>query len=158
MADVHTPEQRARNMRAVRNRDTDPEIVVRKILFAGGFRFRLHVRALPGVPDIVLPKHRAVIFVNGCFWHGHDCHLFKTPKTRTEFWMGKIDGNRARDGRNTQALAEAGWRVLTVWECAVRGRLRHTPYETGDALAAWLTAGQGGTAVGELRHRQELGS
>ena len=156
MADVHTTEQRARNMRAVRSRNTDPEITVRKILFASGFRFRLHVRTLPGVPDIVLPKHRAVIFVHGCFWHGHDCHLFKIPQTRTDFWMGKIAGNRERDLRHGALLRSAGWRVMTVWECAVRGRLRHAPDEVGDILSAWLTVGQGGAAADELRHRPDL--
>lgn len=150
MADVHSPEQRALNMRAVRSRNTSPEILVRKILFARGFRFRLHVRALPGIPDIVLAKHRAVIFVHGCFWHGHDCHLFKTPQTRTDFWMGKIAGNRERDARHAEALAASGWRVLTVWECSLRGPLRNSPEQTGNSLAEWLTTGR---AADELRHR-----
>jgi len=153
VTDVHTPEQRARNMRAVRSRNTSPEILVRKILFAAGFRFRLHVRSLPGVPDIVLPKHRAVVFVHGCFWHGHDCYLFKTPKTRTEFWMDKIAGNRQRDARHAEVLVADGWRLLTVWECAMRGPLRHSASETGNALAAWLSAGGEGSVTGELRHR-----
>lgn len=152
MADVHSPEQRARNMSAVRSKNTSPEILVRKILFARGFRFRLHVRTLPGVPDIVLPRYRTVIFVHGCFWHGHDCYLFKTPRTRADFWMSKIAGNRVRDERNALSLATEGWRVLTIWECALRGPFRRTPDETGDILCALLRCEHSQPAIAELRH------
>ncbi|WLI87847.1 very short patch repair endonuclease [Massilia sp. R2A-15] len=135
MTDVHTPERRSKNMRAVRSKNTSPELLVRKLLFARGLRFRLHVASLPGAPDIVLPKYRTVIFVHGCFWHGHDCYLFKLPQTRTDFWQSKIKANSERDLRNAETLRLAGWRVLTVWECALRGRLRQDKDELGDRLA-----------------------
>lgn len=153
VVDVHNSEQRARNMRAVRSRNTSPELVVRKILFSRGFRFRLHVRSLPGAPDIVLPKHRAVVFVHGCFWHGHDCYLFKTPQTRTDFWLGKIAANRDRDARHVELLRTAGWRVFQVWECALRGPLRCTHDEIGEALAEWMLGTHTGIDNVELRHR-----
>src|SRR5471032_2150376 len=103
MTDVHTPERRSRNMRAIRGKNTKPEMILRKLLFARGFRFRLHVSDLPGKPDIVLPKYRVAIFVHGCFWHGHDCYLFKLPQTRTAFWEKKIGQNRIRDRRDAEA-------------------------------------------------------
>jgi DNA mismatch endonuclease, patch repair protein len=108
-------------MRAIKSANTRPEILVRKALHAAGFRFRLHSKNLPGKPDIVLPKYRTVIFVHGCFWHGHDCKYFKAPKTRTEFWLNKIAKNKRRDKINADKLIELGWRVLVVWECDTRG-------------------------------------
>jgi DNA mismatch endonuclease (patch repair protein) len=121
MTDVHTPEQRSRNMAAIRGKDTKPEIVVRTALHALGYRFRLHRRDLPGSPDIVLPKYRTVIFVHGCFWHSHNCRYGKvTPATRSEFWSDKRTGTVERDQRKTQALEMEGWRVLTIWECETR--------------------------------------
>lgn len=104
-----------------------PEMVVRRGLHARGLRFRLHRRDLPGRPDLVFPRHRAVIFVHGCFWHAHDCPMFKWPQTRTEFWRGKIAGNRARDRKALSSLKDQGWRVLTVWECALKGSGRCSP-------------------------------
>ncbi len=124
MTDVHTPVIRSKNMRAIRNRNTKPEILVRKLLHSRGFRFRLNVKTLPAKPDIVFPKYRAVILVNGCFWHGHDCPVFRWPKTRTEFWKEKITGNQQRDKRNLMNLQAAGWRVLTLWECALGGAIQ----------------------------------
>lgn len=109
-------------MSGIRAKNTKPEITVRKQLHRDGFRYRLNVRALPGTPDIVLPKFRAVIFINGCFWHGHDCPLFKLPSTRTEFWQQKIERNRQKDAESKHQLLLLGWRVATVWECALRGR------------------------------------
>ena len=120
MADVHTPEIRSKNMRAVRSGNTRPELIVRKGLHAAGFRFRLHGAALRGKPDIVLPKYRTVIFVHGCFWHQHDCRYFKVPRTRPEFWIAKIGANRERDRRDTATLTASGWHVIVIWECAVR--------------------------------------
>lgn len=121
MTDVHTAEQRSRNMAAIRGVDTKPEIRVRSALHALGYRFRLHRKDLPGKPDIVLPKFRTAIFVHGCFWHSHDCRWGKvTPKTRPEFWAEKRGGTTARDDRKARALSELGWRVLTVWECETR--------------------------------------
>ena len=121
MVDVHTPAQRSRNMRAVRAKNTAPELIIRRALHAAGYRYRLHVKHLPGSPDIALPKHRVAIFVDGCFWHGHGCALFKIPQTRTEFWIGKIEGNRRRDLTKDEQLLAQGWRVFHVWECALRG-------------------------------------
>ncbi|WAJ31612.1 very short patch repair endonuclease [Antarcticirhabdus aurantiaca] len=111
-------------MRRVRARDTQPERQVRSLLHRYGFRFRLHVRTLPGTPDIVLPRHGAVVLVHGCFWHGHGCARSKLPQTRQEFWRNKIGANRARDEDDARRLRELGWRILVIWECALRGRSR----------------------------------
>lgn len=125
-------------MAGIRGKNTRPEIFIRKCLHAKGFRYRLHVRYLPGKPDIVLPKYRAAVFVNGCFWHGHDCHLFRLPGTRTEFWKKKIGDNRQRDERVIRMILEAGWRVLTIWECAIRGRESRNADEVIDQTATWI--------------------
>lgn len=132
MADVLTPEQRRHNMRRIRGRDTKPEMLLRRGLHAAGLRFRLHARDLPGRPDLVFPRHRAAVLVHGCFWHGHNCPMCRLPATSPEFWARKIEGNRARDRRTTEALARAGWRVMTVWECSLRGPARRP---LGDVLA-----------------------
>ena len=121
MADVHNPEQRSLNMSRIKGRDTKPEIRLRSLLHRAGFRFRLHANKLPGRPDIVMPKHRAVIFVNGCFWHRHKgCRFTTTPATRPEFWHNKFEGTIERDERNRELLEKAGWRVITVWECDLK--------------------------------------
>ncbi|WP_257287981.1 MULTISPECIES: very short patch repair endonuclease [unclassified Endozoicomonas] len=146
MTDVHTPVIRSKNMRAIRNRNTKPEILVRKLLHSRGFRFRLNVKTLPAKPDIVFPKYRAVILVNGCFWHGHDCPVFRWPKTRTEFWKEKITGNQQRDKRNLMNLQAAGWRVLTLWECALGGRYKLPLDIIADLIENWLLVG-GETSV-----------
>ena len=127
MGDVHSEEVRSYNMSRIRGKNTRPEILVRKYLFFKGLRFRIHAR-LPGRPDIVLPKYKAVVFVHGCFWHGHSgCKYFVVPGTRTEWWMQKINGNCAHDLRNRIVLESLGWRVLVVWECELRkGRLEET--------------------------------
>lgn len=122
--DPLTPEQRRLNMSRVRGKDTKPELVIRRALHAGGFRYRLHGRKLPGRPDLVFSRRKAVIFVHGCFWHGHDCPMFRLPATRTDFWAAKIEGNRARDQRAVSALLESDWRVATIWECCLRGPAR----------------------------------
>ena len=128
MADVHTKEVRSYNMSRIRGKNTKPEMLVRKYLFAHGFRYRLHSKNLPGKPDIVLPKYKTVIFVHGCFWHGHqDCKYFVVPKTRTDWWLNKINGNKANDAKKIQALEQAGWKVLVVWECQLKpGKLEMT--------------------------------
>ncbi len=119
--DVFSKEKRSEVMRAVKARDTGPEICLRKALFALGFRYRLNVKNLPGKPDIVFPKHRAVIFVHGCFWHGHHCKRGRrTPKTNADYWREKIARNKARDEKNAAALKDLGWRVITVWECELK--------------------------------------
>lgn len=118
MADTLTPAERSERMSRIRSSHTKPEMALRKALHGLGFRFRLHGRRLPGKPDIVLPKHRTVIFVHGCFWHRHTgCKIATTPKTNTDFWIDKFDRNQSRDTRNSEALVAAGWRVIVVWEC-----------------------------------------
>lgn len=124
MVDVVDAATRSRMMSGIRGRNTKPELLIRSLLHRRGFRFRLDARDLPGRPDIVLPRYRAVVFVHGCFWHGHDCHLFKWPQTRPEFWRDKIGRNRSNDLKAQQLLRERGWRVATVWECALRGANR----------------------------------
>lgn len=111
---------RARMMSGIHDKDTKPEMLIRKRLHRQGFRFRVHVRTLSGKPDLVLPRYRAVIFVHGCFWHGHECPLFKWPQTRVEFWREKINRNRANDKRVVAALLADSWRVCVVWECTLR--------------------------------------
>ena len=121
MADVHSSETRSYNMSRIRNKDTKPEELVRKYLFSKGFRYRKNDARLPGKPDIVLPKYKAVVFVNGCFWHGHTgCRYFVWPKNNSEFWRGKIIGNIARDQKNYELLRELGWRVFVIWECELK--------------------------------------
>ncbi|OUS07870.1 very short patch repair endonuclease [Rhodobacterales bacterium 52_120_T64] len=124
MADIVSPEKRSLMMSGIRGKNTKPEIQIRKMLHAAGFRFRLHRKDLPGKPDIVLPRYKVAIFVHGCFWHGHDnCHLFRLPKSRTEFWEAKISGNIARDKLKQEQLLSEGWRVLLVRECALKGKM-----------------------------------
>lgn len=136
--DVLTPEQRRKNMSRIRGKNTVPELLIRRGLHAAGLRFRLHVRELPGHPDMVFPRYQTVGFVHGCFWHGHDCPLFKLPATRRDFWSAKIAGNRARDGRDHDALIAQGWRVLTVWECALKGRGKRPLPEVLTACAEFI--------------------
>lgn len=122
MADVHSKEIRSYNMSRIRGKDTKPEILVRKFLFSKGFRFRLHDKRFPGKPDIVLPKYKTVIFINGCFWHGHEnCRYYVTPKTRTEWWLSKISKNKKNDLTAKKMMLERGWNVLTLWECDLKG-------------------------------------
>ena len=116
-------------MSGIRGKDTKPELLIRHALHAKGFRYRLHAPNVPGKPDMVFPKFRAVVFVHGCFWHGHDCPLFRLPGTRTEFWKTKIERNRTRDEEVAATLSESGWRRLVVWECALKGRGK-LPFET----------------------------
>lgn len=138
MTDVLTTEQRRLNMSRIRGRDTKPELLLRRGLHARGLRFRLHRRDLPGRPDLVFPRFRAVIFVHGCFWHGHDCPMFKWPSTRTEFWRKKITGNQERDRNAVNALLRDHWRVLEIWECALRGLRRLAEHTVVDEVARWL--------------------
>lgn len=124
-------------MSGIRGKNTKPEIFLRKVLHAEGFRFRIHP-PLPGKPDMVFPRWNAVLFVHGCFWHGHECHLFKWPQSRQEFWRAKISGNVARDVKNIAALREAGWRVGIVWECALKGRTHLPPTHVTQRCSSWL--------------------
>lgn len=120
MADNHTKEVRSKNMAQIRSKDTKPEINVRKYLFSKGFRYRKNVKTMPGCPDIVLPKYKTVIFVNGCFWHKHDCPRFVWPSSNIEYWENKIKRNVERDETNYKLLKEEGWKVLVVWECQLK--------------------------------------
>ena len=124
MSDVHSPEIRSYNMSMIRGKDTKPEEKVRKFLFAQGFRYRKNDKRLPGKPDIVLPKYNTVIFINGCFWHCHKgCKYYVFPKSNTEFWEKKLEGNIQRDQINYEKLKALGWHVLVVWECEIKGIL-----------------------------------
>ena len=147
MADIVTPEKRSQMMAGIRGKDTKPEILIRKALFARGWRYRLHDRRLPGKPDLVFPRLRAVVFVDGCFWHGHQCHLFKTPSSRVDFWTEKIGRNRERDREVRKKLDELGWRHLTVWECALKGRTRLPIIDVVDSVAHWLESGDGSAEI-----------
>lgn len=138
MVDSLTPEQRSAQMSRIRGSNTKLEVLVRKGLHARGLRYRLGGAKLPGRPDIVLPKYRTVVFVHGCFWHGHDCPLYRLPKTRPEFWADKIGKNRTRDQRVTSELQAMGWRVLTVWECSLRGKTATEQASFLDHLAETL--------------------
>ncbi len=125
--DPLTPEQRSRTMRAVKSKDTTPEWVVRRLVHGMGFRYRLHVRSLPGQPDLVFPGRKKVIFVNGCFWHGHrGCPNATVPASRPDYWLAKLQKNRTRDVRNVRALRDDGWDVMVVWECETRDMKRLT--------------------------------
>lgn len=129
MADNHTEEQRHENMSHIRYKDTKPEEIVRKYLFSKGLRYRKNVSYLPGRPDIVLRKYNAVVFVNGCFWHHHDCGRFHWPSSNTEYWHKKIDRNVERDGEERKILEDAGWRVFVIWECEVKKKVRQENLE-----------------------------
>lgn len=138
MADIVSAEVRSRMMSGIRSKDTRPEMIVRKGLHAAGFRYRLHTKGLQGSPDLVLPRYRAVVFVHGCFWHGHDCHLFRLPSTRTSFWQDKISRNVERDAEALQTLRSDQWRTAVVWECSLRGRTRKGETRVLHDLAEWL--------------------
>lgn len=124
MTDVVDKKTRSRMMSGIRGKNTRPEVIIRKALFAKGYRYRLHDGKLPGKPDLVLRRYNTVIFIHGCFWHGHNCHLFKWPKTRPAFWKKKINRNRDKDQEVTTQLKKAGWKIITIWECAIKGKGR----------------------------------
>jgi DNA mismatch endonuclease, patch repair protein len=138
MVDVVSPAVRSRMMAGIKSKNTKPEVLLRRALHAKGFRFRLHSTSVPGRPDMIFPKYRAAVFVNGCFWHGHDCKYFKLPSTRPEFWAQKITRNKARDAVVTSQLDEAGWHQLTVWECSLRGT--NAGSAAAETVAHWLTS------------------
>ena len=142
MADIVSAAVRSRMMSGIRSTNTKPEMILRKGLHRLGFRFRLHDRKLPGRPDIVLPRYRAALFAHGCFWHGHDCHLFRLPSTRTDFWEAKINRNRTVDAAAHMALHQHEWRVGVVWECALKGRTRLPLENVMDLCREWLRSEQ----------------
>lgn len=130
MADTHSKEVRSRNMSHIRSTNSKPEEIVRKYLFSRGLRYRKNVRSLPGTPDIVLKKYRTVVFVNGCFWHHHDCGRFVWPATNTEYWRKKIDRNTERDKENYDLLTAQGWQVLIIWECQLKKKVSDKQLQT----------------------------
>jgi len=143
---VPTTPQRSRMMSSIRGKNTWPERTLRSLLFARGFRYRLHVRGLPGSPDLVFPKRRAVVFVHGCFWHRHEgCRYTTTPRTNEDFWRQKFQGNVARDRRHAEMLHALGWRVAVVWECA----LKHSVEETAQAVEEWLHGDEDVLVIGQ---------
>lgn len=140
MTDIVDPATRSRMMSGIRGKNTRPEMTIRKELFKKGFRYRLHVSDMPGKPDLVLKKYGAVIFVHGCFWHGHKCSLFRMPSTNSEFWAEKISSNVRNDLLNQEQLLGMGWRIFTVWECAIRGKTASLN-NVVDCLVEWLKSG-----------------
>jgi DNA mismatch endonuclease (patch repair protein) len=138
MADIVSPALRSKMMAGIRNKNTKPELIIRSGLHSRGFRFRLRSSGMPGKPDLVFPKYKAVIFVNGCFWHGHDCHLFRLPSTATDFWSEKISKNRTRDEKNRNQLQQTGWRTMTIWECALKGKNRLPHDGLMEEISKWL--------------------
>lgn len=147
MNDLVFKEARSKNMAAIKGRNTKPEMLVRRRLHQAGFRYRLHAAELPGKPDLVFPKYKAVICIQGCFWHQHQCEMFHWPKSRTEWWRQKISANRAHDEAMQDKLRELGWRVLLVWECALKGKARYNPEQLLELISAWL---RGGNSFSEL--------
>ncbi|MBL8199775.1 MAG: DNA mismatch endonuclease Vsr [Chromatiales bacterium] len=152
MTDIVDRTTRSRMMAGIRGKDTRPELVIRKGLHKAGFRYRLHDKSLPGRPDLVLPRYKALIFINGCFWHGHKCAIFKWPSTRTAFWRDKIRGNAERDSRNRRLCTSAGWRVLTIWECSLKGPGRLGPASAVIATSTWLRSRR---PIGEILGRNK---
>jgi len=138
MVDVVDKKTRSRMMSGIKGKNTKPELGIRQGLHHLGFRYRLHDSKLPGKPDLVFPKYKAIILINGCFWHQHDCHLFKWPSTRKDFWRKKIVSNKERDQRNIKKYQQSDWKVLVIWECAVKGRTRLPMNEVIQATANWL--------------------
>ena len=157
MTDIIDRQTRSKMMSGIRGKNTKPEIIIRKGLHAQGYRFRLHDKQLPGKPDLVLRKYKAVIFIHGCFWHGHDCHLFKWPKTRPEFWKMKIESNKQRDKEYISTLQHMGWRVLVVWECALKGKTRMDPGLLLGEIGNWLENGPGNPEIRGLDNVHRLG-
>lgn len=154
MADVHSSETRSKNMRAIRTRDTAIETRLAELMTGIGFSYRVQDKMLPGRPDFILDEYKTIIFVHGCFWHKHHCHLFKVPATRTAFWLGKIDSNVARDKRYIAELTAAGWKVLLVWECSLRGRTRLEEEAMTSRLEEWICAGSGNAEIDSEGIRQ----
>ena len=151
MVDVVSQKKRSQMMSGIKGKNTRPELVVRKILHSRGYRYRLHKKDLPGRPDLVLRKYNCVVLANGYFWHGHDCHLFRLPATREEFWRDKIRKNKVRDSVQIDALLALGWRVVVVWECAIKGKERLNE----DSLAGEIEAEvRGDTPFTEIKSKK----
>jgi len=157
LPDVHDPETRSRNMAAIRGRNTKPELALRSALHRAGFRFRLNRSDMPGKPDIVLPKYRTVIFVNGCFWHRHNCARFKQPGgENADFWRQKLERNAERDEKVAKLLSEAGWRRFVVWECAMTGPARIPLSEIVSRISALLQSDRVGGVIEGTREKEHF--
>jgi len=148
MPDVVGPTTRSRMMSGIRGKNTKPELVIRRQLHSLGFRYRIHYKTLPGKPDMVFPKYKALILVHGCFWHVHDCHLFKWPHSRETFWHTKLVRNKALDKEHIQHLCSLGWRTLVIWECALKGRSRLPLNEVVERAKIWLLSDE---PIAEIR-------
>ncbi len=140
MVDIFDAQKRREIMASISAKNTAPEMFLRKCLHQRGYRYRLHDKRLPGTPDLVFRRFKAVVFINGCFWHGHDCHLFKIPSSNRDFWQNKIETNRSRDAKTKQLLMEHHWRMLIVWECSMRGKGRLAVDELIEQVENWLTS------------------
>lgn len=149
MIDIVNSVTRSRMMSGIRGKNTSPELLIRKALHSRGFRYRIHPSELPGKPDLLLPKFNAAIFIHGCFWHGHDCRYFKTPKTRTEFWLNKIESNKVRDQKQIKALSSLGWRVLVVWECAIRQMKSNNNTVLIELISEWILSDSTNQTIAE---------
>ncbi|WP_096361476.1 very short patch repair endonuclease [Sulfuricaulis limicola] len=147
MTDIVDRATRSRMMSGIRSKNTKPELLIRKGLFSKGYRYRLHGTKLPGKPDLVFPKYKAVVFVHGCFWHGHNCRIFKWPSKRAGFWKKKILGNKRRDHKQVTALVSQGWRVLVIWECAIKGPGRRDLSYVVERSASWLRSRRKSAAI-----------
>jgi DNA mismatch endonuclease, patch repair protein len=156
VADIVDAATRSRMMSGIRSRNTKPELVIRTGLHRLGFRYGLHNRKLRGTPDLVLPKYHAVIFVHGCFWHGHSCSLFKMPSTRVEFWKAKFLRNQDNDRAASADLRRLGWRILTVWECALRGKTDIELSALLKRIERWLKSSSKTLEIPRIRHKGSL--
>ena len=146
--DIVTKKKRSEMMSGIGGKNTKPELIIRSILHRAGYRYGLHRKDLPGKPDIVLNKHKTVVIVNGCFWHMHDCHLFKLPSTRTSFWKDKLSKNKIRDENNQQKLNQLGWKVIVVWECVVKGKHKLSEKDLLNSLKSAFKSDNGLNNIG----------
>lgn len=147
MTDIVDKITRSKMMSGIRGKNTKPEIFIRKGMFGLGFRYRIHYNKLPGKPDMVFPKYKAIIFTHGCFWHGHDCPLFKCPTSNQEFWIAKINRNRTVDAEVRSSLESLGWRILIIWECAMKGRGRIPADRLLGDVSEWIRSGAGSDEI-----------
>lgn len=152
MADIVSKEKRSQMMSCIKGKNTKPELIIRRALFAAGFRYRLHDAKLAGRPDLVFPKYKTALFINGCFWHGHHCSLFRIPASNSEFWADKIYRNQENDHRNRNLLISAGWKVVTIWECSIRGKQRLKLDELITILSSFIK-GINGESVLDIQHK-----
>ncbi|QIQ21012.1 very short patch repair endonuclease [Zophobihabitans entericus] len=156
MADVHDKATRSKNMQAIKTEDTFIEQRMTQLLSSLGVEFQVQVKELPGKPDFVIDYYKAIIFTHGCFWHRHDCHLFKIPQTRTEFWLNKIEDNRQRDRKVIHELTQSDWKVLIIWECAIRGKHKLSDLMLSERIEEWLCSYDSSAEIGTLGMKKYL--